>query len=178
MNPPAPQEVLDHHSRLREALEALEFKRVVSEPTSNFFGLAELRDFNAAIDETREELDQQTVMMLVASCEALFRRDCEHRATDRRLRRDAVANRLRTVKNQATGRVELGDIFTVWETETGKIQLFQGLRQLMKRRHWLAHGRYWADKSGFPPDPTQAFELISAVCAAVAQHSGDFPRHN
>ncbi len=68
MNPPAPQEVLDHHSRLREALEALEFKRVVSEPTSNFFGLAELRDFNAAIDETREELDQQTVMMLVASC--------------------------------------------------------------------------------------------------------------
>lgn len=100
-----------------EALRALDpcFIRCVSDPNSVFFGLVR-EEFDAKLAQTRDELDKQTVLSLVASCEAVFRCDCDSRSRDRRLKQDSVASRLRTLVEQAksTGtRVSLNDLFGV-----------------------------------------------------------------
>ena len=39
--------------------------------------------------------------------------------------------------------------------------------QLVKYRHWLAHGRYWTQKSGIRPTPEQAWDTGTIVFAVL-----------
>lgn len=169
-----------HHEGVEAAFKALarEFPRLVADPASRFAGM--LRDeFDAYLRNELDEQDRQTVMMLVASCEAVFRRDFHVRATNPRNRRASLESKLRALHLahlQAGTRAPLNSLLTIWESETQKAQLFTELRRLMKLRHWLAHGRYWTDKSGFSGDPRLALNLIENVFQANRAHSSDFPR--
>jgi hypothetical protein len=41
------------------------------------------------------------------------------------------------------------------------------MAQLVKYRHWLAHGRYWTQKSGIRPTPEQAWDTGTIVFAVL-----------
>jgi hypothetical protein len=47
---------------------------------------------------------------------------------------------------------------------------------LMKHRHWLAHGRYWTDKSAITLTPNDAQAELDDYAAALRGACPDFPR--
>lgn len=174
---PAPTELLEHHGRLLTGLRLLGSQHhIVSvDPASKFFGLTR-EEFDVLMQSSAEELDRWAVMMLAASCEGLFRHDLKERKRDRRLRNDLVTRALRELPGSSTDHERLDDIFETWRDATQAKKLFHDLGKVMLRRHWLAHGRHWSDKSGVPPDPLLVANLIGAVIQAVQRHAPDFPR--
>jgi len=172
---PGPAELLEHHERMLEALRVLarQFAAVTADPRSKFFG--KLHDeFDELLLQMREELDEQTVMMMVASCEATLRIDFDGRLRDKT--KDRVRRRFKELRSQYEERVQLDQILDAWREETGEVERIGRLRQLVKRRHWLAHGRYWRDKSGVSPDPRLAGLVIDDLLQALQRCLPDFPR--
>lgn len=52
----------------------------------------------------------------------------------------------------------------------------QKLRKLLKRRHWLAHGRHWVDtKSGSKPSPWEAKAILDDYVREIRLVAPDFP---
>lgn len=156
---PKPNQVLAHYRRTLAALRVVERtqRAATAEPSSPYFGLAE-QEFVNALRETRQELDQQVVMMLVASAEAALVRDYSRRLG----RREKTGVRLAMQALQAnTGdRVGLGQLLKVWYEQNGSTREISRMRLLARHRHWLAHGRRWTDKSGIRPDPAEAAGII------------------
>jgi hypothetical protein len=54
-------------------------------------------------------------------------------------------------------------------------QLFADFASLIQHRHWLAHGRYWTDKSGVSPDPGSSRIVVDALFNALQGVAADFP---
>ncbi|HSN97001.1 MAG TPA: hypothetical protein VLS89_01845 [Candidatus Nanopelagicales bacterium] len=177
---PKPDEILEHYGRMREALTFLgrHFQEVTMNEKSRFFGLTR-DEFDTCLTLTLDELDEQVVMMLMASCEATLKRDFARRLRDKRPK-DQLWRQFRELeqatKDKDADHVRLEDLLDAWKRESGKIELIGQLKQLVKRRHWLAHGRHRTYKSGVAPDPTQAWAIIGAVFDALRQCQPDFPR--
>lgn len=131
-------------------------------------------EFDASLQEIVKEQDKQAVLMLAASCEAVLRRDFYARVTTPQNRRNAPESDLITLSRERPNRVRLDAVLDAWQTTTGAS--IHDLRRLLKHRHWLAHGRYWSDKSGFTADPQMVFNLITNVFRAFKDHTSDFPR--
>lgn len=115
-------------------------------------------------------------MMLLASYEAIFRLDYKARATNPRSRRLLPESKFVELHRENDIKVKLTSIFEIWKSLTQRGELFGELRKLMKLRHWLAHGRYWTDKSGVITDPRLTMNVIQAVFQVNRAHSADFPR--
>ena len=174
--PPKPFDILRYYRRCLEALDAL--KRAVSpslragalERTSQFFGMTS-DEFDAALVELRRELDYQVVMMLTASFEAIFQSDLQDRV--RRKKKDPLSKALRRWwhENQCgTGKwIHMESLLDAWKkTTTGHSRVIGRLRSLVLFRHWLAHGRYWPDKSGLKNvDPFTAWQIGKGVLAVL-----------
>jgi hypothetical protein len=131
-------------------------------------------EFDDSLQLTVKEQDKQVVLMLAASCEAVFRRDFHARVSAPRNRRNLPEARFISLSRERPNRVRLDDVLEVWQTTTGAS--LHDLRRLLKHRHWLAHGRYWSDKSGFTADPQMVFNLITSVFLALQDRTADFPR--
>jgi hypothetical protein len=174
-DPPRPRDILDQHLRVGEGLRALAHRHLQSaaDPASAFFGMT-LDEFDAALQQTAEEQDKQAVLMLAASCEAVLRRDFRARIALPKNRRNLPDAEFIALSRAHAERVRLDQVLDVWRTTTGAS--LHDLPRLLKRRHWLAHGRYWSDKSGYTADPQLVFNLIHSVFQALQAHTSDFPR--
>lgn len=172
-----PVRIMDHHICVEEALHALsrDFSQITVNPRSRFWG--KLREeFDSILQDELKEQDNQTVMMLVASCEAIFRLDYKARAMNPRNRKAPPDSEFREIYRDYEMEVRLDSIFDIWKSATQGSKLFGELRKLMKLRHWLAHGRYWTNKSGVTTDPRLTMNLIQAVFQVNQAYSPDFPR--
>jgi len=146
---PRPAAVLDNYLRTADALGWLAdaFGGLTSRPRQ-FAMLAE-PEAQALLGQMNAELKQQGVMLLTASLEATFQVDLQLRVA--RKLKDPVSRRLRRLHRAAERsdrRIEVEELLDAWKKETGNASALGQLRQVIGYRHWLAHGRYWEQKSG------------------------------
>ncbi|HUY36440.1 MAG TPA: hypothetical protein VMV69_27130 [Pirellulales bacterium] len=109
------------------------------------------------------DLDQSAVLLLVASFEATLQVDFHERVT--RKKKDGVSKELRRLWSRnaphhgLTRWVTVEEIVDVWRKHVGHTALIGNFKQLVLYRHWLAHGRYWVQKSGLGDiDPFEAWQ--------------------
>lgn len=160
-----------------EALERVWHARlaVTADARSRFHGLpvAALQD---RLERDRDELDQWVVMMLVSSFEAAVHTDARDRIDCRS--KDDIRKPLRDLYDEYEPRVRLEDILDLWSKHVAiGTTVNQTLRRLLRRRHWLAHGRHWVDKkSGLNPSPWDAKLILDSYVQEVRRGAPDFPR--
>jgi hypothetical protein len=171
-SPPQPTDVLRYYQRSLEAAQALkksigplvDSDAVAS--TSRFFGMT-AEEFDQALSELRRELDHHCVFMLTASFKAVFQTDLQDRV--RRRRKDPLSKALRSWWMQSRRRrkekwIDLASLLDEWKTATGHRHVIGRLKSLLLFRHWLAHGRYWVERSGLGEiDPLDAWQIGKAV---------------
>lgn len=161
---PRPQQILRYYLRSRDALTALK-------KSPEFVGMTET-DREQSIRDLAGELSHEVVLLLTASFEALVQVDFEDRVSNRR--KDPISRSLyRLARSHERRRdrprwIPVEEILDVWQRETGRAHLIGRLKQLFQFRHWLAHGRYWVQKSGLKdPDPFVAWSIGKAVFDAL-----------
>jgi hypothetical protein len=123
-------------------------------------------EFDQSLSELRRELDHQVVLMLTASYEAIFQTDLQERI--KRRKKDDLSKALRSWWKDSRRRhekwIDLASLLDVWKRTTGHRQVIGKMKSLLLFRHWLAHGRYWVDKSGLGyADPLEAWQIGRAV---------------
>jgi len=125
-------------------------------------------EIDSAITKMSLELDQEVVLLLTASFEAEFQADFHDRVS--RKRKDRVSREFRRIlgdqrgRRQGAKRVAFKQILEVWGKHEGHVRAIGNLKQLIQFRHWLAHGRYWVQKSGLRnSDPFDAWQRGKAV---------------
>ena len=100
---------------------------------------------------------------MLASIEATFRHDMAQRRRGKQRggnRTSPVVRGLRDLQRRHREKVRLDDILDVWRDSAGQGKgSFGKLKQFFEHRHWLAHGRYWTDKSGVQPDPEDVLDV-------------------
>lgn len=169
--PPHPIEILRYYTQSLEALEALKQAVTASldagtvAPTSRFFGMT-ADEFDEALADLRGELDHHVVLMLTASIEAIFQTDLQERI--KRKKKGDLSKALRKWWQRARRRreewIDLGSLLDAWKKTAGHGQVIGRMKSLLLFRHWLAHGRYWVDKSGLRQvDPFTAWQIGRAV---------------
>ncbi|HVN85892.1 MAG TPA: hypothetical protein VMW17_13720 [Candidatus Binatia bacterium] len=165
---PRPADIWLYYERCQVALAALRNEAVIKSIAATgggpFFQLTSI-EYEDALSDMRDELDDQVTLALVASFEASFRIDFEQRV--RRRLKDGVSREFRTIARQYGQRVKFEDILDIWKQASGRPHRFRKLVQLLNYRHWLAHGRYWVDKSGQEFAPLIAWQIIEAVRAEL-----------
>jgi hypothetical protein len=173
---PTPLDIMRYYRRCLEALAALErtiwpsLHTGTLEGTSQFVGMTS-DEFDAALVELRMELDYQVVMMLTASFEAILQADLQDRV--KRKRKDPLSKALRQWwKKSRHGDerwIHMEELLDVWKrTVAGHGRTIGRLRSLVLFRHWLAHGRYWPDRSGLGKvDPFVAWQIGEKVFALL-----------
>lgn len=169
---PRPASIWLYYERAKVALTALRTQAVVDSVTAAagpLLGLTAI-EYEAALSDMRNELDNQVTLALVASLEASFRIDFEQRSQKRL--KDNASREFRKLAQQYGTRVRFEDILDVWKKQTGRSQVFGRLGQLLNYRDWLAHGRYWVHKTGRKFDPSDAWQIGQAVEARLP---GEFP---
>lgn len=169
---PKPPTILEHFQRSLEALGALaSHVRVAATPESRFYLMTQ-EEVDFAIAEMSRELNQEVVLLLTASFEAEFQTDFHDRVS--RKRKDRVSKEFRRIlgdqrgRRQGAKRATFEEILDVWAKQQGHVRAIGNLKQLIRFRHWLAHGRYWVQKSGLPdPDPFDAWQRGKIVLRAL-----------
>ena len=167
-------ELLDYHEGMVSALRAQRNDHAGATTSAGpFFGLSHA-EFDAALEALRTKLNDQVVLAMVASAEAAIRPDFESRLRSRT--KDSVRRDLSDLRKAPGMRVRLTDILDVWRSHSGKALPFTEFNLLLKRRHWLAHGRYWTYKGGRTFDPPEAFAAVEDLFDACRKVAPDFPR--
>lgn len=99
------------------------------------------------IDEEKtlrfQELELNTVFMLLSSIEALFRIDFNIRVNKKF--KDELSKEFRNISKNKQGRVSIEeDILNVWQSHFVELKVaISEYKGALHYRHWLAHGRYW-----------------------------------
>lgn len=107
----------------------------------------------------RQELDLEVSMALLAACEAIVRVDFKRRVNNRP--KHPLTTQFRALFSAKENRVPFDDILDAWKSQSGAAQATGRLKQAVKYRDWLAHGRYWAQKSGIVnPSPEDILDRI------------------
>ncbi len=155
----APDYIWHYYEDIKEALalarRSIHFSSSVGRE-SRFFGMTP-DEFNQSLSDMRHELDFEVSLTLLASFEAIFRMDLKERA--RKKPKDTASRALYKLYRKHKGKVRFDDIISVWKKETSKSEVFFRLNKAMTIRHWLAHGRYWTEKSGMKPDPCTVWNI-------------------
>jgi hypothetical protein len=113
----------------------------------------------------RAELENEVTMALVASFEAIVRHDfllwvC-------RKKRGGIRTIFVELNRRFEGNVPLDEILDGWKAEIGQGQAIGRFKQLVRFRHWLAHGRGWIQKSGIDPDPSMAWRIADRLFSVI-----------
>jgi hypothetical protein len=161
---PQPIEILQYYKQSQEAIATLKdalLPSLGSAPAgaaSQFFGM-QPHEVSEALGQLARELDHEVVLLLTASFEATFQVDFHRRRS--RKNKDRLSRKLRKLKpgRKQTNWITIEQILDVWQSETGHRRVICALKQLVLFRHWLAHGRYWNQKSGIDPDPLDAWQV-------------------
>lgn len=116
----------------------------------------------------RAELEFLTMFELLASTEAVLRRDFWHRVRARK--KDSLSRRYRAIHserrnngNKAPIRLR-EDILQALDEEGVRVSDFRGA---LKLRNWLAHGRYWNPKLGYSYTPDLIFDTSENLIDSV-----------
>lgn len=140
-----------------------------------FLGLTD-EEIVASLAAAREELEWSGTLAVIASIEGVFRVDMAERLRLGR-RRSPLNRALRDLYRKKLDRVPFDDILDAWKAVgAAPSGLIGRLKQIYTHRHWLAHGRYWTDKSGVAPDPIEALHVYLEVEAGLRAFVKDFPR--
>jgi hypothetical protein len=127
--------------------------------------------FIEALDEMRDELDDEVVLALVASGERVLRLD--YRA--RQAGGAPAAVRFRHLEERHEGRVPLEEILDVWKDVAAARVEIGHFKQMYVYRHGLAHGRFF-NKSGLHhAKPADADAVIRELFAKIKVAAEDFP---
>lgn len=168
---PQPIDILRYYRGSLEALEALDL--ALADPlaigtlpaVSRFYGMTtdEVRD---ALGVQRGELESQVVLMLTASFESLFQQDRRDRF--QRKKKGPLSKALRQWwkrhGNEGEQWFKMESLLDAWKKTEGHSHAIGRLKSLFLHRHWLAHGRYWTDRSGLGRvDPFLAWQIGKAV---------------
>ena len=156
-----PEYIWKYYERSQVGLEALRREATDGPSALGPFARMTVPQFEEALREMRDELDRQVTLALVANFEGLIRVDYRDRAT-RRLK-GAASRRLRTLYRKHGDRAALDNILDVWKGCVGRPERIGRFKQLLGLRHWLAHGRYWVQKSGIQPDPHLAWGIADVL---------------
>ena len=158
----SPGDVELHHRELCEAVrETFARRRADAETQDESNRLAD------ALSETLLEIDRTDALFVVASLEATIRVDYLT-CVDRRWR-DPLSRAFRTVHRERSNRARLSeDLIARW-TDIAHIRgkIVAELRQAIKYRNWLAHGRYWTLKLGEPLDFETVFDIVEEFGLAM-----------
>ena len=124
--------------------------------------------------DAAQELDQAFTLTLFAAIEAGVRTHFDD-ALDRR-EPQWLAVRAQALHQRFEDRVRFDDILDEWKNCPSAPPKFGDaigeLKQHYRRRHWLAHGRHFADRSGRPDaDP----DTVRAAADAAKRLVPDFP---
>lgn len=140
-----------------------------------FRGLA-LSEIMEALKIAREEVEGQALVALVGAAEADLRCDLTSRAKG--LKRDPLRSQARQLATDTDGNPRLESLIDLWREATSERGHGPGakLKSLIKRRHWLAHGRYWPDQSGVPVDAGNAYVIIGRFHTEIRKVDPMFPR--
>jgi hypothetical protein len=137
----------------------------------------------------QQELDLSTVLTLIAGAEARVRLDAQQRA---RSSANALAGRLALLQSQAAQDwgVPLHEtgIMDAWKNHVGTLTglsqkerdriltAIGGFRDVLRVRHWVAHGRYWQlqrDIGSYPPATVaQTVTALYVALREIANHGG------
>lgn len=172
---PRADAVVDAYEDQVEALEALHHQRakLSNSTASRFHGLTP-EEIAQRLERDRAELDQWALLMVLASFEATVREDV--RLRHGRKTKDAVRPSLQMLEQANPGRVRFDDILSAWDAASSVGQDLKGrVRNLMKHRHWLAHGRYWTNKHGQVPSPLDALGYLDDYCIKLRMRVPTFP---
>jgi hypothetical protein len=73
-------------------------------------------------------------------------------------------------------RMVVEDVLDAWAglPEVRKAAISE-YKQLLTRRHWLAHGRFFQDRSAVPGDPGFAYARTAAMVAELRRVEPGFP---
>lgn len=169
---PKPRTILAHYQRSKETLSALSNHLLAPATPQSPFYLMTQEEMNQAVDEMALELSHEIVLLLTASFEAEFQADFHDRVS--RKKKDQISKEFRRMMGDHRGRrhaakpITFEAILDVWRKNTGHAKAIDDLKQLVQFRHWLAHGRYWVQKSGLSnPDPFDAWQRGRAVHDAL-----------
>ncbi|MHB8202069.1 MAG: hypothetical protein ACYDHG_00015 [Desulfomonilaceae bacterium] len=95
-----------------------------------------------------DEIDRSSTLSVFAAIEAVFRIDYLERCYQKK--KDPISRFFRQLYKERGRRVSLeDDILSVWMCEAkGATPVLAKLKDALKYRHWLAHGRYWVLRTG------------------------------
>lgn len=120
--------------------------------------------------EIRNEVKQLFTLAVFAAAEAAIRLHFKNAATTGNPA--PFAQMARDIAQAYGDKVPLEEIFDAWKKWPGAPAGFENaignLAQVMRRRDWLAHGRYWDDQSGLPnADPDHVNGILSEIKSLV-----------
>jgi hypothetical protein len=174
---PRPGDTLLFYQRARETLRLLpSMADSLAIAPGPFFRMTPDR-MRAIAAEMIEELKLECIMTMTASIEATFQIDSRARA--RHKLNDHVSTALRRhlkKMGKRNSRIEIEDILDIWKQElAGGSQAIGNLKQVIEFRHWLAHGRYWQQKSGLKKtDPFDVWSRWEGVLSLITEDNA-FP---
>jgi len=104
------------------------------------FNFSEIQEY---FDNQLSELEIITNFNLIASSEALLRRDFYLRIKQRK--KDEISKEFKKIRKKQESRISLEDnLLKIWMLFIPEIKKYiDDYKKLLKYRHWLAHGRYW-----------------------------------
>jgi hypothetical protein len=175
---PKRTELLKYHERMLGALRAVDrqFVDVTVRPKTGFTGLPRV-EFDEALRLLHEELDAQVTMMVIASAEAVLKRDFRRRLLQKD-RKDPlwIAIDLLDKAEQSAGQMRgprITPLLKMWSKATDKP--LSNVTKLFKLRNWLAHGRHFSHGSGVPVDPLQASVILDDLDRILKMAQPNFP---
>jgi hypothetical protein len=110
------------------------------------FKRLDVNEIGAYFDDSEDELERLVCLDLISATEAFLRVDYHERIKEKD--KSEIGRVFRNLNKKKGNKISLEeDIIETWKSNTGS-QSFSNLLGLLKYRHWLAHGRYWAPKLG------------------------------
>lgn len=149
------------------------------DPLSAYFAQP-FDDFSEVLRTLRDEVEARAYLAIVAAGEAVLQTDFRARASCRPSvpLRSKARGLLRAEKaKKNTKRIVVDDILDAWARQPEIRQAaLSNYKQLLARRHWLAHGRYFTRPVSVPADPGFAYQRTEAMLGEIQRVDPRFPR--
>ena len=164
----------------KHEVELLESTARTGAPTrdskSDFFGMP-ADEFREVLRALRDEVEQRAYLAIVAATEACLQLDFRARAKGAKsvMHRDLAKKLLKRETERPDDRIVIEDVLDAWASQDAKKAVSE-YKQLLKHRHWLAHGRYFPNHSGVPQDPSFAHARVTALMKKLQTLDPSFPR--
>lgn len=173
---PSPSEVEQAYEVNVLALEALQLRGLSwLRARDRFLGWSD-EEIMEELGRAREHCESAGVLAVIAAVEAEVRSDMSTRLV-RGKRREPLNRSLRELETKYGDRLPFDQILDKWRSHAEQaVGTIGQVKQLYQRRHWLAHGQHWSDKSGIEPDVADAMARYRAFALALKDVADDYPR--